>query len=202
MRTVAEHSPTKDKLLDAAQRLVLSKGFEGTTVDDICKEAKLTKGSFFHYFKSKDTLGLELLKRYCGATKEHFVGCCAGVADPLERLLAVLDYLIRRAKEMGKSGCLLGCMSQELAENHSWAQELSSDAFHRMSSAIAVDLALAKKKYAPKASFHPKELADYWVSLLQGSILISKIKKDPSVAATNLKYLKKHIQILFGKGHR
>jgi len=50
MKIKREHSATKEKLFEAAQALILGKGFAGTTVDDICKASKLTKGSFFHYF--------------------------------------------------------------------------------------------------------------------------------------------------------
>src|SRR5437588_558763 len=48
-----EPSPARERLLDAAQRLMLARGFAATSVDEICAAAKLTKGSFFHYFESK-----------------------------------------------------------------------------------------------------------------------------------------------------
>ena len=48
MRTAQAQSPTKEKLLDAAQQLMLSKGFPATTVEEICEAAGFTKGSFFH----------------------------------------------------------------------------------------------------------------------------------------------------------
>ena len=67
MRTPQKGSPAKEKLLDAAQRLMLAKGFTATTVDEICETAKLTKGSFFHYFDSKDDLGQVVLDRFVSA---------------------------------------------------------------------------------------------------------------------------------------
>ena len=45
---------TRAKLLDAAEELMLRKGFAAASVDDICASARVTKGSFFHYFKNKD----------------------------------------------------------------------------------------------------------------------------------------------------
>ena len=49
---------TRGKLLDAALTVIRTKGYTATTVDDICVAAGVTKGSFFHYFKSKEDLAL------------------------------------------------------------------------------------------------------------------------------------------------
>ena len=43
---------SRDKLLDAAMHVIRQKGYDATTVDDICAEAGLTKGAFFHHFAS------------------------------------------------------------------------------------------------------------------------------------------------------
>jgi TetR/AcrR family transcriptional repressor of nem operon len=49
----------KTKLLAATLHVIRSKGYAATTVDDICREVCVTKGSFFHHFKSKDELALD-----------------------------------------------------------------------------------------------------------------------------------------------
>ena len=54
----AQHE-SKTKLLDAALHVIRSKGYAATTVDAICREVCVTKGSFFHHFKSKDELALD-----------------------------------------------------------------------------------------------------------------------------------------------
>jgi len=58
---------SKAKLLDAALHVVRAKGYAAAAVDDICREAGLTKGSFFHHFKSKDDLALDAAA-YWGTT--------------------------------------------------------------------------------------------------------------------------------------
>ena len=57
MNASPQHS-SKTRLLDAALTVIRTKGYAATTVDDICQEAGVTKGSFFHHFKSKDELAL------------------------------------------------------------------------------------------------------------------------------------------------
>ncbi len=48
---------TREKLVRATVQLILKQGFAATTVDQICAEAELTKGSFFHHFDSKEAIG-------------------------------------------------------------------------------------------------------------------------------------------------
>ena len=55
---------TKGRILDTAQSLVLEKGFSGTSIDDILKTAGVTKGAFFHHFRSKADLARTLVERF------------------------------------------------------------------------------------------------------------------------------------------
>jgi len=52
-----EHE-SKTKLLEATIKVVRSKGYAATRIEDVCAEAALTKGSFFHHFKSKEELAV------------------------------------------------------------------------------------------------------------------------------------------------
>ena len=49
---------SKRKLLDAALKVIREKGYCATRIDDVCAEAGLTKGSFFHHFKTKEELAV------------------------------------------------------------------------------------------------------------------------------------------------
>jgi TetR/AcrR family transcriptional repressor of nem operon len=200
MRKALEHSPTKEKLMDAAQGLILERGFVGTSVDDICKCAKVTKGSFFHYFKSKDDLGLKLLMRYCEVGGKRFTDCCCptGEKDPLKRVYSLIDMMTQRAKDMGH-GCLLGCMSQELSDSNEGIRSMADNAFSQMGKWIAKDLSEAKKLYAPKATFKPQELGEYLVSLMQGGALLAKVSRKPSIATANFSHFRQYLKTLYGR---
>ncbi|MBC8797800.1 TetR/AcrR family transcriptional regulator [Shewanella algae] len=58
-----------DELMDAAQKLFIEKGFEATTVSDIVREAKVAKGTFYHYFNAKPEILSALRQRF----SRHFV---------------------------------------------------------------------------------------------------------------------------------
>jgi hypothetical protein len=65
---------TQEKILHAAKTLMLSKGYPATTVDEICENAKVSKGSFYHAFSSKEELGLSLLEWYHQGGAEKIFG--------------------------------------------------------------------------------------------------------------------------------
>ena len=91
---------THERLLDAAEPLVTANGFAGTSIDDILKSAGLTKGAFFHHFKSKADLARDLIERHArrdfalfeklGAEAEEKSQDPLGADDPLSRRLRTI----------------------------------------------------------------------------------------------------------------
>jgi AcrR family transcriptional regulator len=60
---VAEQAARRDAILDAAQRLILSNGYERLTVQDILADLQISKGAFYHYFDSKPAVVEALTER-------------------------------------------------------------------------------------------------------------------------------------------
>ena len=81
-------SETRGKLLDAARDVIRTKGYAGSTVDDICAAAGVTKGSFFHHFDSKEELGVAAIERF-GAMAATLFGSAPyrSKSDPRDRVL-------------------------------------------------------------------------------------------------------------------
>ena len=63
---------TRERLLQAAKKLVMSKGFAGMSIDDVLKETGLTKGAFFHHFKSKADMADQLMRWYADSDMKMF----------------------------------------------------------------------------------------------------------------------------------
>lgn len=63
VRVVKEHSVRRNEILDAAQRLVYTKGYEQMTIQDILDDLQISKGAFYHYFDSKQALLEALIER-------------------------------------------------------------------------------------------------------------------------------------------
>jgi TetR/AcrR family transcriptional repressor of nem operon len=104
-------SATRDRILDAAEHLVIENGFAGTSVDQVLDAASTSKGAFFHHFASKLDLGRALVDRYVAADLAHLDGALAatdGVTDPVERVSAFVQVFEDGADELmsAQSGCL------------------------------------------------------------------------------------------------
>ena len=77
---------TKRKIVDAGVSHMRKQGFNATTVDDICSTAGVTKGAFFHYFKSKEDIAKATLQRFRETKAQEFQDASfRKLADPLDR---------------------------------------------------------------------------------------------------------------------
>lgn len=203
MRTKAINPQAKQKFLDAAQELMLAKGFAATSLDEICRKAGLTKGCFFHYFEGKDALGKEVLERFCCSSRKAMQeGCCCQdkLSDPLKRIYTYIDYVIdMSAKSTANKGCLIGAFAQELSDTHPKMRSMCAQGFDAWAKILKDDISAAKAKYASKAAFDPKELADHCIAILEGSQVLAKAKQDRKIIAKNMKHFKQYLKSLFGR---
>ena len=198
MRTAQADSPTRTRLLDAAQELMLTKGFAATTVDEICAAAKLTKGSFFHYFTSKDDLGQVLLQRFCADGQQLHRTFCGGETDPLKRVYAYIDAAAKMSAGPKNKGCLLGMFSQELCDLNPQIRATCEQGFGDWARAFGEEMARAKAKYAPRKTFDPQELADHLIAVMEGGMILGKARKDMRMVARSLRHYKAYVKQLFG----
>ncbi|EEM11187.1 MULTISPECIES: TetR/AcrR family transcriptional regulator [Bacillus] len=67
MRTVKEYEERRNEILDTAEKLFVSKGYMKTTVNDILREIGIAKGTFYHYFKSKEEVMDAIITRIVNA---------------------------------------------------------------------------------------------------------------------------------------
>ncbi len=194
-------SDTKRKLLDAAVKLMLCKGFKATTVDEICAGAGVTKGSFFHYFDGKEDLTKATAKHFQEFQQRMFDGAdFRSLGDPLDRVHGRLDLLVEVARnpELPKS-CLIGNLAQEVSGTHEEIRCVCECALDAAASDFERDVSAAKLKHAPKADFDPASVARLYISLIQGSMILAKASKSPEIFEENVEHLRRYIEALIGK---
>src|SRR5436305_8625304 len=109
---------TRDVLLEAGRRLFLERGYNHAGIDAILRSAGVPKGSFYHYFPSKEGFGLEVLDRFAA---RHEADLDRYLMDtslrPLERLRRLAEAISARLQPREcRNGCLVGNLSQEMAD--------------------------------------------------------------------------------------
>lgn len=198
-------SGTKRKLLDAGISLMRVKGYNATTVDDICETAGVTKGAFFHYFESKTDIAKAAVERFRDGKSEEFEAATfRKLADPLDRVYGRLDFIkesVGGARRLTK-GCLIGMLAQELSFTNPELRKVCQTAFANIAHEFETDLAEAKAAYAPEAAFDPKRLALLYVSIFQGSSMMAKASENNAVLLNNIEQFRSYLDLLFGRTQR
>lgn len=111
-----DHAETRDLLLRAGLEVLTEKGFSAAGLDEMLGRAGVPKGSFYHYFDSKEAFGLELIRHYglffARKLDRHL---CDRTRPCLERLRSfVADAGEGMARHGFRRGCLIGNLGQEM----------------------------------------------------------------------------------------
>ena len=189
-------SEAKEKLLRAGSELIRRQGFVGTSVDQICEEAGVTKGAFFHHFKSKEALAEECLCQWARQTAAmDETASYQKLTDPAERLLGCMDFYIHLFQEpkLIKS-CLAGTTAQEVSETHPELREAANACFiggARRFRTLVEEAGRARRKKVDGES-----LAQLWVATLQGAIILAKASRDHGVIGRSLEHVRRYIVTL------
>jgi TetR/AcrR family transcriptional repressor of nem operon len=191
---------TRQRLVQATVRLILRQGYTATTVDQVCAEAGLTKGSFFHHFENKEAIGRAAVEWWSGMGMEQYAAAWRDPGkDPLEQLramLGIMEHFATRSEE--PCVCVIGMMAQELSGTHAGMRQLCGDKLEVWTGQVARLLAAAKEVHRPGVAFDAEEVAWFLNSLWQGSMLVAKARSDPGVIVGSLRHARAYLDGLFG----
>jgi TetR/AcrR family transcriptional regulator, transcriptional repressor for nem operon len=199
MQVAHNQHESKTKLLNAALRVIREKGYQATRVEDICEAAGLTKGSFFHHFKSKEELALAAAEHWDAVTGEMFASASyRGLEDPLDRLLAYID--LRKSLLVGalpEFTCLMGTMVQEVYATHPPLREACEHSISGHAATLEPDIASAMEKYNVHDNWTPQSLALHFQAVIQGAFILAKARGGPEVAEMAMGHLRRYVELLF-----
>ena len=186
---------TRGRIISAAWKLFYEQGYDGTTVEDIVFESGTSKGSFYHYFRSKEAFGVALLEHhytgYLQRLVDHFDH---GDGNYRDRLLAYYQHTLNQFCQQGIiSGCLTVKLSAEVCD-------LSEDmraAMDRGASQIIALLGDALEKGRQEGSLafdgEAMTLSQVLYSLWLGANLQAKITRSATPLESALAHAKQII---------
>jgi TetR/AcrR family transcriptional repressor of nem operon len=199
MKTIDKHE-SKTRLLEAALHVIRAKGYTATRIEDICEAAGLTKGSFFHHFKSKEDLALEAAKYWEDTTSAFFSSApYHALADPVDRILAYVDF--RKAILQGDLSdftCLAGTMVQEVYETHPEIRGACNKCISDHAATLQPDIEAAMRQRG-HTNWTAESLALYTQAAIQGAFVLAKSKHNRDVATSCLDHLRRYLELLFAE---
>ncbi|MFO7653983.1 MAG: TetR/AcrR family transcriptional regulator [Candidatus Krumholzibacteriia bacterium] len=201
--TAETRTDTRQRILDAAERLVLAQGFAATSVDRIIEAVGLTKGAFFHHFRSKSDLARALIERYWGQEQDLMQRLAARAAtlagDPAQRLLVFVGLFLEMAEESQEPspGCLFASYCYESGQFDAATMGIVAEsilAWRRLLGGMIREAAAARP---PRGAVDPESLADMFTGVLEGAFIISRTMKEPQVFAQQLRHYRRYLELLF-----
>ena len=111
---------TRDRIIETADRLFYQQGFEATSFADIASAVGISRGNFYHHFKTKDDILDAVINQRLANTEQMLDHWEVTGNDPAERIRSFIHILIVNGEKIRKFGCPVGTLSSELAKlNHS-----------------------------------------------------------------------------------
>jgi TetR/AcrR family transcriptional regulator, transcriptional repressor for nem operon len=177
---------TKEVLLEAGRRVFLERGYNHAGIDAILSEAGVPKGSFYYYFPSKEEFGLQVLNRFArghDADLDRYLGDTS--LRPLERLRRLVDATGKHLEQQQcRNGCLVGNLSQEMADQNEAFRNRLGEIFRGWSARYAGCLREAQEAGEIAASLDVEELAEFLLASWQGAILRAKTMRSTAPLRT------------------
>ncbi len=195
------HPDARTRLLQSALRLVREQGWSGSSVDALCAAAGVTKGSFFHHFKSKEALGIAAAAYWRATTGAMFAAASYhGLADPAERVLAYIDFRATLVDDdLAVCTCFLGTLVQETWDSHPALQAACDAGIAGHAATLEADIAAAKALYCPDAEWNVASLALFTQTVLQGAFVVAKAAGDAALIRDQVAHLRRYVAMLFGR---
>jgi len=194
---------TRERILASAKALVMAKGFVGTSIDDIIKDAALTKGAFFHYFKSKADLARELVewhaKKDLAMFEEFAAEAEAQSDDPLERMILFLkrfEHYISNSQDPSP-GCMYAVYTYESMQFDPSVRDFVADTLRQWTSIYVRRFQDILDRYKPAMPVTARQLAEMIVSIIEGGLVLQRAYGEVQVTHRQSEQFRNYLELLF-----
>lgn len=200
---MAEIADTRTRIMDIAQDAILTKGFDGTSIEEIVAAAEITKGGFFYHFPDKNALALALIERHIDVEDAIFDDIQARARDlsddPLHAALIALKLLAELLDDMpsGHPGCIVATAAYQDRLFNRDVREANRRAvlgWRRRFRAMFEEIAAV---YPPREEADPDTLADFVSTVIEGGIVMAKSLGEPRVTAEQVLVLRSFVKLMF-----
>lgn len=177
----SRHSDTRQQILDTAQGIILGKGFAAVGLNEILKTAGVPKGSFYHYFKSKEHFGSQLLENYFDQYMAMLEEQLGNEQQPaVDRLISYFDnWKTSQCGDTTTDKCLVVKLSGEVTDLSESMREALKHGTHRVISRIARIVQEAADKQEIDINDDAKTVTQELYYLWIGATLLTKVNHNP-----------------------
>mgnify|MGYP002277163983 CR=1 FL=1 len=193
----SRYSDTRQHILTTAQTIILGKGFAAVGLNEILKTAGVPKGSFYHYFESKEHFGSVLLENYFDqymlTLEAHFLGDDSSAVD---RLIHYFDnWKISQCGDTTTDKCLVVKLSGEvtdLSESMRLALKQGTHrVINRLASVVQEAIDNGEISIEDDARTVTEEIYYLWI----GATLLTKVNHNPDALHVAMNALRARLNL-------
>ncbi|NOU33806.1 MAG: TetR/AcrR family transcriptional regulator [Polyangiaceae bacterium] len=191
-------------ILDAALALVRKQGWAATSVDELCRAARVTKGAFFHHFATKEALGIAAAQHWTDVTGPFFAAASFhALSDPLDR---IFGYLALRAEMIRGPiegfSCFAGTVVQESFATSHPLRDACGAAISDHAANLEADFREAMTLHEVRGPASAEGLARFTQTVLQGGFVLAKAHGGPAPVLEAIAHLEAYLNLLFKRTSR
>ena len=174
-------SKRRNAILDAAARIINERGFSHTSVEELITATGLSgKSHFYHYFPSKEALGMAVIDRQFERFTERGLAILREpMIEPIDRLTLFIDTLVALQRDReGGSGSPFGNLAGELADVHEGFRRRLDQVFGQWTGQL--DALLREVGGQLREGVDTVRLARFIIAALEGGMLMTRVTRDVS----------------------
>lgn len=179
---VTEHTDVRQHILDTAKPIILGKGFSAVGLNELLSAAGVPKGSFYHYFKSKEAFGEALLDSYFSSYQERLSDLLGGgPGDAAERLMHYWQLWLDTQATDGTDGkCLVVKLGGEVSDLSEAMRVALKRGTGRIVERVAECIQEAQADGSLPGDIDAADTALMLYDLWLGATMLTKIRHDRS----------------------
>ena len=171
---------TRERVLAGATEIFHRQGFSGTSIHDLIRETGVKKGNLYHYFSSKEEMGLEVLTR----AKDDFFGFLEKSLQgdtPSAQLANHFGAIVRYHEGRNLvGGCIFGNTALEMSDRNEAYRSVIQAVFEEWWRRIREVLERAFQSGEARKDLDPEAMARHVVATVEGGIMVARASRNSS----------------------
>ena len=194
---------TKENILEISQKIMLQKGFSGTSIDEIISAVKITKSGFFYHFENKNDLAKHLMLKYQHDDEAFFNGLFERAdelsEDPLQQMFIFLKLLAEAMENLEDlhPGCLVATFTSANHQLNDEVKTVIADCTISWRHLFSNRLDAINQKHSLKIKVTSIELADMLSTIIEGGIIMSRTLSDRNILVRQILHYRDYLRLQY-----
>jgi TetR/AcrR family transcriptional repressor of nem operon len=170
----------KEALLNVGLDTLLTKGYHGTGIKEVLDRLGVPKGSFYHYFKSKEAFAAEVIHHYARELNDRLAALMAGSEKTGIAAIKHAFMLLVEEYRSGQCGCILGALASEISETSEVCRLAILKEVENWNSMLAVLVTQGQQNGDIRTDLSAEVLAKMLWNCWEGGVVRMKIEASPT----------------------